>query len=412
MVALKHAGGEAARGSMTAAGKSSTTEERAIWLVSVLASLVINAALGLTLVSVSALERKVLKPLPSMPAAPDLVVEISPEMLKALAADTPEVAAPTFTQTTPDQQAARPERPRYFGEHDTRATSDAPPVAGALEVPSLAGREPRLDEVQATQSDYQDGEIRPDPAVRTEPPAPAPVVAAAPALRPAESNAVPVPEGLETAAAPAKLIPEMVGEPAPAPAELLQGPSAVDTPQRLETAKAEAMVPAAEAPGEQAPAGEELRETPQEKPLSEAQQQAQAKPSLPKPPRDPAFRGNQEKTKMQGSISRKGKSSLNVANTPLGRYQAQLSRAVELEWQRNCVRYRDLITPGFITVRFLIDAKGKVTTLSFVEAVEVGEVQKGFTLSSIRKAEIPPMPAELARELKGEPLELTFNFYF
>jgi hypothetical protein len=400
---------------MTAAGKSSTNEERAIWLVSVLASLVINAALGLTLVTVSALERKGLAPVPHTPAAPDLVVEISPAMLKALAAVTPEVAAPppTFTQTTPDQQAARPERPGYFGEHDTRATSDAPPVAGALEVPSLAGREPRRDEVQATQSDYQDGEIRPDPAALTKPLAPAPpALAGDPALRPAESSAAAAPVGLETPAAPAETLPEVAGQPVPPAVELLEGPSAVDTPERLETAKVEALVPAAEAPGEQAPAGEELRETPQDKPLSEAQQQAQAKPSLPKPASDPAFRGNQEKTKMQGSISRKGKSALDVADTPLGRYQAQLSRAVELEWQRNCVRYRDLITPGFITVRFFIDAKGKVTTLSFVEVVEVGEVQKGFTVSSIRTAEIPPMPAELARELKGEPLELTFNFYF
>jgi hypothetical protein len=44
--------------------------------------------------------------------------------------------------------------------------------------------------------------------------------------------------------------------------------------------------------------------------------------------------------------------------------------------------------------------------------METGQVQKGFTLSSIRDAAIPAMPAELRKELDGEPMELLFNFYF
>jgi hypothetical protein len=383
---------------MTAAGKSSTTEERAIWLVSGLASLVINAAVGLALVSVTALERMGAKPdLGALTPPPDLLIEISPEMLKAAvepATPLPAVPAadPSFARTSAAQRAARPDRARYFGERDTAATSDAVPLPGApLEVPALAGAEPR-DQIEATESSYQDGALRPEPAL----------------LTPQEAASALPPSGLETAATPAIRMPETPGNPAPPPAELLQGPIAVDTPERTESAPIEHPT-TRETAGEPALVGEQLRETP---PVSPAQQPGLAQQSLPKSPSDPAFQGNQEKTKMQGSISRKGKAALDVADTPLGRYQAQLSRAVELEWQRNCVRYRDLITPGFITVRFIINSKGKVTTLSFVEVVEVGEVQKGFTVNSIRNAGIPPMPAELARELKGEPLELTFNFYF
>jgi hypothetical protein len=44
--------------------------------------------------------------------------------------------------------------------------------------------------------------------------------------------------------------------------------------------------------------------------------------------------------------------------------------------------------------------------------METGEVQKGFTLNSIRDAEIPAMPATLRREYDEEPLELVFRFYF
>lgn len=115
---------------------------------------------------------------------------------------------------------------------------------------------------------------------------------------------------------------------------------------------------------------------------------------------------------MVGSISREGRSSLEVSDTALGRYEAIISRAVEQEWQRNCVRHRDFITPGFLTVRFFIEPGGKVRSVQFVGDMETGEIQKGFTLNSIRNAEIPAMPPTLAKEYAKEPLELVFRFYF
>jgi hypothetical protein len=128
--------------------------------------------------------------------------------------------------------------------------------------------------------------------------------------------------------------------------------------------------------------------------------------------KDPAFSGFQRKTAITGSISRTGRSALAVADSPLGRYQAIISRAVEQEWQRNCVRHRDFITPGFLTVRFFVETSGRVRTVQFVGQMETGEVQKGFTLNSIRDAEIPAMPNSLKKEYDKEPLELIFNFYF
>ncbi|MBU6327832.1 MAG: hypothetical protein KGQ89_09395, partial [Verrucomicrobia bacterium] len=127
---------------------------------------------------------------------------------------------------------------------------------------------------------------------------------------------------------------------------------------------------------------------------------------------DPGFRGNQEKNRLSGSLSRKGVAAMNVANTALGRYHASLSRAVEAEWSRNCTKYRDFITPGILTLRFVIDEKGGVRSVGVVEMIDAGEVQKGFTLNAIRQAKIPPMPKDLLKELDGEPLELIYNFYF
>lgn len=134
--------------------------------------------------------------------------------------------------------------------------------------------------------------------------------------------------------------------------------------------------------------------------------------SKTKPSKDPAFKGFQRKTAIVGSISRTGRSAMDVEDSPLGRYQAVISRAVEQEWQRNCVRHRDYITPGFLTVRFFVETGGKVRSVQFVGDMETGEVQKGFTLNSIRDAEIPPMPPALRKEYEKEPLELIFRFYF
>jgi hypothetical protein len=127
---------------------------------------------------------------------------------------------------------------------------------------------------------------------------------------------------------------------------------------------------------------------------------------------EPGFRGNQRKTAIVGSISRTGRSALDVADSPLGRYQAVISRAVEQEWQRNCVRHRDFITPGYLTVRFFVETNGRVRSVQFVGDMTTGEVQKGFTLNSIRDADIPAMPAAVRKDFVKEPLELIFNFYF
>ena len=131
-----------------------------------------------------------------------------------------------------------------------------------------------------------------------------------------------------------------------------------------------------------------------------------------KPAAETGFKGYQRKSAIVGSISRTGRSALDVVDSPLGRYQAVISRAVEQEWQRNCVRHRDFITPGFLTVRFFVEPTGIVRTVQFVGTMETGEVQKGFTLSAIRDAKIPAMPAAVKKDFAKEPLELIFNFYF
>lgn len=309
-----------------------------------------------------------------------------------------EPAKPRFARTSPDQAGSPVEDTPFIGERDTRAASERVPDASAPPLPAQAGIEPRDEgEIETTESDYQDGLLEPAEMVEaaaTEPQQPA-------AATPVE-NVQPV----ETAAA------EQEARPAPMRETLLEGPNPVDVEVPRETGDSPADDPPAPVVAD-ARTAEESESPPEPREPTETSE-LEKSVDAPKPaaPQDPAFQGYQRKTAIVGSISRTGRSSLDVADTPLGRYQALISRAVELEWQRNCVRHRDFITPGFLTVRFFVEPGGKVKSVEFVGDMETGEIQKGFTLNSIRDAAIPSMPPALRKEYTDEPLELMFRFYF
>lgn len=368
-----------------------------LWAAALVLSLCINAMIVLAL-SHQAVRGWFVASEPPPPEKPPTETVLRFEMVPTPAADATAAQPPAtpqrFARTSDDQRADRPERPAFIGDRDTRATSDRAPDADALLMPSQAGIEPRADsDIETTESQYRDGPLDGSDA---------PENAAAPRVT------VSPPAGEESTTTTTQ--PEAPPSTPPPPAErLLAGPAPVDVPVPVSPETAE--TPETRDP-------EEPRETrPRDQPPppgtadgSPEQEVAERPPATPA--RDPGFRGNQRKTAIRGSISRTGRSALDVADTALGRYQAQISRAVEQEWQRNCVRHRDFITPGFLTVRFFVEADGRVRMVQFVGEMESGEIQKGFTLNSIRNAEIPPMPPELRRDLDGEPLELIFNFYF
>lgn len=344
------------------------------------ASLSLLANLGLlAMVGMAALKfEKVREQVPLTPAAAETVVTIHAIPAEEAAAAVSSDRQP-FARTSPDQAGQPAENPAFIGERDTRVASERAPVQDAPPLPSQAGIEPRdASDIETTESDYQDGELAAD-----NPPAPTPEAAVAPSPPP-----LPVQQPAPTATASA-----------PPPREvLLEGPNPVDVQVPRESST-----------------GEEIKPTPEPRPeVAENTPPAPAVAEQPKPAASdkPAFRGFQRKTAIVGSISRTGRSSLDVEDSALGRYQAAISRAVELEWQRNCVRHRDFITPGFLTVRFFVETNGKVRSVQFVGDMETGEVQKGFTLNSIRDASIPPMPSTLRHEYAKEPLELIFRFYF
>ena len=338
------------------------------------------------------------------------IATIFPEMIevqKAGAATADTLPAPPppvtlagsrFARTSEDQIALRPDHPAFLGERNTRATSDRAPDPTAPPLPSQAGIRPHDDmHIETTQSDFQDGPLDSSQvASRTGDSAPAPPP------EPAALPPIPAAPAMTAAADPPDEADEETPASPPPPREpLVDGPNPVEVPVPV--------VPAAKRVAESPPAPS--RETAMAQPKSSESPKTIEYPKVT-PPQKPGFKGNQHKTAIVGSIIRNGRSALDVEDSPLGRYQATISRAVELEWQRNCVRYRDFITPGFLTVRFFVEPSGKVRSINFVGDMKTGEVQRGFTYNSIRDVAIPPMPAGLRKEFAKEPLELTFRFYF
>lgn len=382
---------------MTSTGTQQNGDEARLWLAALLISIVLNVAL-LGWVSYEAILSKIdsEKILPMLKT--ESVVTVFPDMFVQEAEEVKPTLAESEAVRTSDDQIS-PEAPksrRYIGERNTQATSDRAATSDDTTMPSQAGREALpIEEPETTESVYQDG--------RLDTP-----------LQPAVPNpTVPLAGDLPTPPTPSAE--KMKGEAQPDPGEAEIAQTAIrekllDGPNVVEKEVSESEVKENIKPREE----KKVRDgDPQG--LAVKKSEDQIKPSTKTAATavsDPAFSGNQSKTAIRGSISRTGRSALDVVDTPMGRYHAQISRAVELEFQRNCVRRRDFIVPGYISVRFFIDAEGRVSSLSLIGDIEGGEVQKGFTIDSIRDADIPAMPSDVKKEMGDNSLELIYNFIF
>lgn len=374
---------------------SSTTRhsDAQLWLKAAVGSLILNGVflLLLAFLVIKSLIFQVPVP-PDFVEPEEIVVTIVPMQVVEEPALDPEDRSHQFARTSPDQAGPAPDTSALIGELDTRATSDAPALADAPDLPSQAGEKPRDREMETTESNYQDGDLAHD---RT---------AAA-----AESETTPMkqepPQELVEAAEASEesgteeALPKK-DDPALNKDQLVEGPFPYDRPAPMEVVEEQPK-----------PSPDELDKDQQEKEKKEEVAE-NIKPKKPSTPADPGFRGNQRKTELKGSISRKGRSALDVKAGPLGRYHSALSRAIEKSWQRQVVKNRDYITPGVIRIRVVLDAGGRVRSVGTVEEFGIGVIQRGFTHRAIHEADLPTMPKEVKSELDGEPLELLYNFIF
>ena len=335
---------------------------------------------------------------PPPPALEESVATIIPELTPT--ADAPAPTRPAadapFVRTSRDQQTERPENASFIGERNTRAASDLPAIGGDPEMPGQLGQEPESEgHLETTVNDYQDGELASNNIAPPDPNPGPPAQEEAVASEGAQETPLAVPAASEMA------VPEraVTASPAAPKESIAEGPFPVER-RILQDSPAEP----SPAPRDHPEAGEGT---------AGGKSQSDGKDPEPAVKSDtPGFNGYQRKTRIQGSITRQGRSALEVEDSPMGRYHAALSLAVEKEWNLNCIRNEKYLTEGKIIVEFAVEPSGKVRSLTFVEAFGVGNIQKGFTSESIRTAKIPPFPAELKKQLDGEPLEVTYSFTF
>src|SRR6266513_627692 len=138
-------------------------------------------------------------------------------------------------------------------------------------------------------------------------------------------------------------------------------------------------------------------------------------PPAPRPkPETPAsnYQAQRQQTRIAGSISRQGPSSVNAVGTPLGRYQKQIYYAVGARWYQHMQQRQDLVSIGTARLTFSIDRSGRVTNLKVLENT-ANEAFASVCLQSVQELKLPPIPEDVASTLPSEGLqaELTFISY-
>jgi outer membrane biosynthesis protein TonB len=163
-------------------------------------------------------------------------------------------------------------------------------------------------------------------------------------------------------------------------------------------------------------------EAPQPTPISEAEQLAMlrstptpaVRPSAVPTPEQPrsSYRAQKQQTRLSGSITNRGASSVNALGTPLGRYQKILYDSVGSRWYYYVAKQGDLVSIGTLRLVFSVDRSGRVTNLKIVENTS-NESFANVCLQSVLEMQLPPIPEDVASSLPPEGLdeEMSFTMY-
>jgi outer membrane biosynthesis protein TonB len=173
------------------------------------------------------------------------------------------------------------------------------------------------------------------------------------------------------------------------------------------------------APQENPKPAETPQPTPQPAPMTAAEQFAML--TRPTPRTQPSaaatpgqvrstYRPLKNQTRVSGSITNRGISSVNALGTPLGRYEKILKDSIGSRWYVYVDQKRDLISIGTLQLRFYVDRSGRVKNLKITENTS-NESFANVCLQSVLEAQLPPIPDDVADTLPPEGLQVDgFNF--
>lgn len=262
----------------------------------------------------------------------------------------PVPSQPGYVQTSETQRADKaPERPAFESDKDTRAASENAPT-GTEALPSQDGRDN-----PALQFENQNHSL----GKQARPSAPA---ASSPASPPSEPSSKAVPTPRPQAELALLEPPKAATEPRPKPRESTEEPARTEKPK------------------------------------------TQAQNPLP-----PGYQPETRVTRIRGNISNRGRSAVDAAATPLGRYKKMLSDAIGSRWYYYVNEQMGLLNVGTVDIRFIVRPNGRV------EGVRVlhNSSNESFASTSVRaimEAEIPPIPEDVARLLQNGRIEIDYSF--
>lgn len=363
---------------------------------------------------------------------------------------------PAWVKTSEDQNKARPREPDFIGKRNTSASGGRkqPDKKEGELLPDQDGID-RKNDITLFDQQRQEGDLAhdgkkgrassaPSPAAPPTPPAPA----AAPAPTPAPPSQQPQPTPPSPPAPPVPPAPSQAqpapGSEAPNPTgnEVQQGrreghqdaqerqPGRDDSPRQEAIASVRERKAAAEhkdlltspvvfntQPSIPIPSFGSPQGKAQAASLSPGGATPSPRPSRPYDPSftadsQPGFRTHERRTRTTGRFVFGSNASLNVASTPRGQYEELVYRRVAYFWYRECDANREMIVPGSIQIRVLVNTQGQITAMDLLRRTGASVSQQGFTFRAIRNADLPPMPQVVRDDVVGDKMELVFDFYF
>lgn len=122
-----------------------------------------------------------------------------------------------------------------------------------------------------------------------------------------------------------------------------------------------------------------------------------------------SYQPYKERTRMAGSITNRGTSSVNAVGTPLGRYQKNVYDAIGSHWYAYMEQKGDLASLGTVRIAFVIDRSGRVKNLK-VLSNDSNEAFANVALQAILDSKFSPIPEEIRSSLPPEGLEQEISF--
>ncbi len=134
---------------------------------------------------------------------------------------------------------------------------------------------------------------------------------------------------------------------------------------------------------------------------------------LPKPAEemagDPGTQPELRQTRIDGSISNRGRPGVDAVKTPMGVYREKIRMQIHSRWLREVEEKKSTCTPGLVRVAFYVAREGRIEGVRVLENTSNG----GFgdiCEYAVRAAKLPPPPPDVEL-MKDERLEMVFSFY-